>query len=162
MLPLGMMVSSVCLFEGDMLALDRPRLEKAPLNGKTILIWGGSSSLGSCAIQLARAAGYDVAAVAGAHNHDYCRELGAQHVFDHKHEHIVDQVSQALEGKRFAGAFCAILAEGFVGKCAQIAHRLGGTKSVSVIYPPGMPIADEIPEGVRIHQCKFSPTMFCA
>lgn len=153
------MVSAVCLFEDDMLSLDRPQIGRTAPNGKVLLVWGGSSSLGSCAIQQALAAGYEVAAVAGKHNFAYCQGLGAQHVFDHKEDNVVEQVVQALGGKNFAGAFCAIFAEGVVGKCARIANELGGNRFVSVIYPPGLPVPDEIPEGVRIGQCEFLSTI---
>ena len=50
-LPLGFATSAVCLFEKDMLALALPQVDRAEHNGQILIIWGGSSSLGSCGVQ---------------------------------------------------------------------------------------------------------------
>ncbi|XVQ89826.1 hypothetical protein ACQP2K_21145 [Microbispora siamensis] len=44
---------------------------------ETVLVWGGSTSVGSNAIQLARNAGYRVVATGSPRNFDYVRSLGA-------------------------------------------------------------------------------------
>jgi NADPH:quinone reductase-like Zn-dependent oxidoreductase len=54
--------------------------------------------VGSCAIQAAKAAGYQVAATAGAHNWEYCRSLWADWVIDYKSEMVVEDVVKALKG----------------------------------------------------------------
>jgi NADPH:quinone reductase-like Zn-dependent oxidoreductase len=41
--------------------------------GKTLLVWGGSTSVGSNAIQLGVAAGYEVVTTASPKNFDYVR-----------------------------------------------------------------------------------------
>jgi NADPH:quinone reductase-like Zn-dependent oxidoreductase len=51
-LPLGVSTAACGLFQKDQLALEYPALKPHP-NGETVLIWGGSSSVGSNAIQLA-------------------------------------------------------------------------------------------------------------
>ncbi|TAQ89425.1 hypothetical protein B7494_g2244 [Chlorociboria aeruginascens] len=51
--------------------------------GKTVLIWGGSGSVGVNVIQLAVAAGYEVIATASPANFDYLKELGASEVLDY-------------------------------------------------------------------------------
>ena len=155
-LPLALITSTVCLFEKDMLALDYPKEQAAKSNGKVLVVWGGSSALGSCAIQMAKIAGYEVAALASKRNFDYCRRLGADYMFDYSEEDGVGKIVKALEGKDLAGVYCAVFADGIVGKCAQIAYQMGGRRFVSVVYPPAFPIKDEIPDGVQIGQCKFT------
>ncbi|HEY0789559.1 MAG TPA: hypothetical protein VGD78_00725, partial [Chthoniobacterales bacterium] len=60
-LPLGLSTAACGLFQKDHLALAYPSAAPKPM-GKTLLVWGGSTSVGSNAIQLAVAAGYGVIA----------------------------------------------------------------------------------------------------
>lgn len=71
-LPLSITTATSGLYEH--LKLDLPTLSATP-HGKTVFIWGGSSSVGSTAIQLAVGSGYTVATTASAHNHEYVRGL---------------------------------------------------------------------------------------
>lgn len=152
--PLGFATAAVCLFEKDMLALNYPRLEEGPPNEKALFVWGGSSAVGSCAVQQANAAGYEVATTAREHNFEYCRRLGAKHIFDHTKPNVVEEIVKALDEKDSAGVFRAVNAEGVVGKCGQIADRLGGNKFVSIPLPPPVPVPDQVPEGAKVGQCK--------
>ncbi|KAF4424228.1 alcohol dehydrogenase [Fusarium acutatum] len=64
--------------------------------GKGILIWGGASSVGMMAIQLAKAAGLQyIFTTASAKNHDILRELGATHCFDYRSRSVVGDIQQA-------------------------------------------------------------------
>ncbi|KAM0281970.1 hypothetical protein ACHAO9_010451 [Fusarium lateritium] len=64
--------------------------------GNGILIWGGASSVGMMALQLAKAAGLKhIFATASAKNHDILRELGATHCFDYTSRSVVDDIQQA-------------------------------------------------------------------
>jgi NADPH2:quinone reductase len=55
--------------------------------GRRLLILGGAGGVGSIAIQLARRAGLEVIATASRpESQAWCRELGAQHVVDHRRE----------------------------------------------------------------------------
>ena len=74
-LPLGISTAACALFQSNQLALNPPTLNPLPA-GKTLLVWGGSSSVGSNAIQLAAAAGYDVIATASPRNFDYVTVSG--------------------------------------------------------------------------------------
>ncbi|EWG53303.1 hypothetical protein FVEG_11766 [Fusarium verticillioides 7600] len=63
--------------------------------GKGILIWGGASSVGMMAIQLAKAAGLQhVFVTASAKNHNILRELGATHCFDYRSRTVVEDIQQ--------------------------------------------------------------------
>ena len=152
-LPLPFATATVSLYEEDMLNLDRPQAPYAPPNGKVLIVWGGSSAVGSGGIQLARASGYEVATLCSPRNSDYCKKLGAKYVFDYNNENVVDDIVKELKGQDSAGVLCAIIGEGVVRKSALIAKGLGGDQVVAVMYPPGMPVPDEIPDGVGIKQC---------
>lgn len=73
MLPLGVRTAASCLFEPEMLGLELPPGRAG--HGKTLLVWGASSSVGSCGVQLATAAGYEVFAVASERNHSFVRSI---------------------------------------------------------------------------------------
>ena len=74
----------------------RGRLAK----GETILIHGGSSGIGSTAIQLAKQAGVRVIATVGSDDKcDFCRALGADHAINYRTQDFVAVVKD-LTGKR--------------------------------------------------------------
>jgi NADPH:quinone reductase-like Zn-dependent oxidoreductase len=69
-LPLGIPTAACGLFQNDFLAMNAPSAPPTP-TGQTLLVWGGSTSFGSKAIQLAAAASYDVVTTALPRNFDY-------------------------------------------------------------------------------------------
>lgn len=74
----------------------RGRLKK----GETILIHGGSSGIGSTAIQLAHQAGAIVYATAGsAEKCDFCRTLGAREAINYRSQDYVAEIRRLTEGK---------------------------------------------------------------
>lgn len=119
--------------------MDFPTLGAKP-NGKTVLIWGGSSSVGSTSIQLAKAAGYTVATTASAHNEAYVRSLGATHFFDYGRAGVLDEIVETLRAERFAGIFDCISEEGTAKSCADVLSQLGGGVLPLTLWPPeGLP-----------------------
>jgi len=60
-----------------------------------VFIYGGSTSVGQYAIQLAKISGYKVVTVASPHNHELVKSLGADLVFDYKEKNVVDQIKKA-------------------------------------------------------------------
>lgn len=81
-LPLGLDTAATGLYDSldkGCLALVYPSLNPQP-SGKTIVVYGGSSSVGTQAIMLAVASGAKVVAVASEHNFEYCRGVGASEV----------------------------------------------------------------------------------
>ncbi|KAK9341949.1 hypothetical protein V1522DRAFT_442085 [Lipomyces starkeyi] len=101
-LPLGLSTAACGLFQKGHLALEYPSVTPK-LTDKTLLIWGGSTSVGSNAIQLAVAAGYEVITTASPSNFDYVKKLGASQVFDYNGKTIVDDLIHAFKGKKLAG-----------------------------------------------------------
>ncbi len=158
-LPLAISTAATALFQKDAHALPHPALNAKP-TGKVVLVWGGGSCVGSCAIQLVKGAGFDVATTASSGNHDYCTSLGADYVFDHTNAGVVDEIVSALSGKDFGGVFSAIIGEEVMAKCGQVASRLDGNHFVSTVYPPGMPIPDVLPSNVKASTCKKQKVAF--
>jgi NADPH:quinone reductase-like Zn-dependent oxidoreductase len=80
-LPLGLSTAACRLYQTDFLGLHAP--SSAPAStGKTLIVCGGSTSVGSNAIQLAVASGYDVVTTASPRNFDYVKRVGARAAFD--------------------------------------------------------------------------------
>ncbi|GIV84284.1 MAG: NAD(P)H quinone oxidoreductase [Candidatus Roseilinea sp.] len=68
--------------------------------GETVLIHAGASGVGTAAIQLARAAGAQVIATAGAPEKvAFCRDLGATHAINYKQEDFAERVLALTEGR---------------------------------------------------------------
>lgn len=88
--PLGASTAACGLFQKDQLALELPNPSRSPKPlGKTVIIWGGATSVGSNAIQLAVAAGYEVITTSSPKNFGYVKKLGANQVFDYNSKTVV-------------------------------------------------------------------------
>lgn len=132
-LPLGLSTAACGLFQKDFLALQHPSADARP-TGKTLLVWGGATSVGCNAIQLAVNAGYEVFTTASPHNADYLRSLGAGQVFDYHRPDVVAQILAALKGRTLAGAFA--IATGSTSPCLDIVHAARGDRFVAVAAGP--------------------------
>ena len=68
-------------------------------SGETLLIHGGSSGIGTMAIQLAKALGSKVMVTVGSREKaDACLKLGADHAINYKTEDFVEAVKKATDG----------------------------------------------------------------
>ncbi len=68
--------------------------------GERFLVHGGSSGIGSTAIQLAHAFGAEVFTTAGSPKKcDFCRTLGADHAIDYKTQDFVEEIKAITEKK---------------------------------------------------------------
>ncbi|KAK3705980.1 hypothetical protein LTR37_012974 [Vermiconidia calcicola] len=141
------------------LGLPVTSLEPEP-SDKTIVVWGGSSSVGSFAIQLAAAAGAKVVAVASKHNLDYCKQCRAVEVCDYKSSTVADDVVSAVKavGGTFTGLFDAISTPDTVKPVLAILEALGGGPLSTVL-----PVYQEydVPSNVKpnfVHG--YSPVTF--
>lgn len=123
-LPLAMSTASCGLFQKDQLALHPPQLNEKSRRGegRALLIWGASTSVGNCAVQLATAAGYYVVATASPKNWDLVRRLGAREVFDYRSPTAVEDIVRAMKGRRAVGALA--IGQWSQGKCVDIISRL--------------------------------------
>ncbi len=68
--------------------------------GETVLLHGGSSGIGTMAVQIACALGARVAVTAGsAAKLEACEELGADLLIDYKEQDFVEQIKAATDGR---------------------------------------------------------------
>ncbi|KAL4926666.1 zinc-binding alcohol dehydrogenase family protein [Aspergillus undulatus] len=141
-IPLGISTAACGLFQKDHLGLQHPTEPRAASTGETVLIWAGSSSVGSNAIQLAVAAGYEVFATASPKNFESVKSLGASHVWNYRSPTVVEDIVAAFVGKTSAGALA--IGDGSAGPCAEIISRVNGKKFVSLASPPTAPLPDGI------------------
>ncbi len=144
-IPVGLSTAASGMFQQEYLKLQFPTEPGREETGKTVLIWGGASSVGSNAIQLAVAAGYEVITTASPKNFEYVKKLGASQVFDYNSPTVGDDLLDAFKGKTIAGAVdciggtpCAV--------CLDVVHKSNGDKFVATVKS-NFPTP---PEGVKI------------
>lgn len=129
-IPLGASTAACGLFEKDQLGLDVPTGKVEP-NGKTVLVWGGSTSVGCNAIQMAKAAGYQVITTASPKNFAMVKDLGAAHVFDYNSKTVVKDIIQVLQGGHLVGALS--IGANSADPCLDILHKTKGDKKFIMI-----------------------------
>lgn len=132
-LPLALSTAACGLFADDQLGLERPGPTAAD-KGQTVLVWGGSTSVGCNAIQLAKAAGYRVVATASPHNFDYLKSLGADEVYDYNRSDAAALIARALNGDRIAGALA--IGAGSARACIAVLGACSGNRKVAVATFP--------------------------
>lgn len=147
-LPLSISTATAGLFQKTNLGLPFPSTTPKP-TGKTVLIWGGSSSVGSSAIQLAVAAGLTVVTTASKRNFEYVKSLGASYAVDHSQGNVVEVLLAQLKGSDFAGAFDAISTEGTIKACAEIVSQLGGGV-LPIVLPAAEGLQASLPDNVKV------------
>jgi NADPH:quinone reductase-like Zn-dependent oxidoreductase len=125
-LPLAVSTAAAALFEAGQLALPVSSLGAGEERDETVVIWGGATSVGGNAIQLARAAGYRVVTTASPRNHTRLLALGAAAVVDYRAPDAVDAVVRAVGGSRVAGVVA--IAVGSAEPCVSIAARTGARR----------------------------------
>ena len=103
-IPLGLSTALGGLYVDQKQPLPLPK-KNPERTGKKVLIWGGSSSVGSAAIQLAVASGFDVVATSSEKNFEHCKKLGAKEVFDYGSKSIAEDLMAALPKEKLAVTF---------------------------------------------------------
>lgn len=141
-LPLGLSTAACGLFQQDFLALGAPQTAPEP-KGEVLLVWGGSTSVGFNAIQLACAAGYEVITTCSPHNFDTLRRLGARHVFDYRGARARRDVVAAMRGRICAGALS--IGKGSAVACIAILAQCEGRRFIAQVTPPTS--FDAVPAG---------------
>ncbi|KAL1604140.1 hypothetical protein SLS60_005733 [Paraconiothyrium brasiliense] len=153
--------SAMFLFGKDYLHLDYPK-SGATRKGKSVLVWGGSSAVGSNAIQLATAAGYDVVTTCSERNFDYVKKLGAIQAFDYRDNDVPGSIAAEIDSGECAGFFMAAgLEEGNLAayKVATASNQRINFSSSSFVTDLG-----NVPEGVHLSQAtveNIKPFPYC-
>jgi NADPH:quinone reductase-like Zn-dependent oxidoreductase len=134
------------------LGLDRAPIDgPAPPNGKRVLIYGGSSSVGGLATRYASDAGYEVVTTSSPRNEAFVTSLGAKVVVDH----TLSPVS-LIAALKSHGPYVAILdCISTPGVDAIMARVLGGTGGTYYALVPQM--SDfKMPKNVKREFASFS------
>ncbi|KAK9470918.1 chaperonin 10-like protein [Dipodascopsis tothii] len=142
-IPLGLTTAACGFYQEEYLDLPYPTLSPAP-TGKTLLIWGGASSVGCCAIQLAVSSGYEVITVASPKNFELLKSIGATDVFDYNSPTVNEDVIAAFSSREFGGALA--IARGCLSKVFAVVQKLEGNRFVAsaahledgVVVPDGI------------------------
>jgi NADPH:quinone reductase-like Zn-dependent oxidoreductase len=127
--PLGLSTAACALFQKDYLALQYPTVPRAESLGQILIVWGGSTSVGANAIQLAVAAGYEVITTASPKNFNFVKRLGASQAFDYNSKTVVVDIINALKNKTIAGALA--IGFGSAHSCFDIVSKCKGGKFVA-------------------------------
>ena len=148
-LPLSVSTASAGLYMSCCLGLGYPELGTEMgmfgKGSKTLLLWGGSSSVGSSVLQLARASGVHVVTTASPANYEYCKKLGATLVLDYHNPDVVEILIALLQGTKLVGAYEAVGTDATVKQCASVLHALDGGKTVVSVGP-----SPEVPKDVKV------------
>jgi NADPH:quinone reductase-like Zn-dependent oxidoreductase len=156
-LPVSISTASAALFGRDNMGLAPPRavvsnssvVEAESIS--TILVWGGSTSVGCAAIQLARAVRLQVVTTASMHNFGLCKAVGAHQVFDRESDSVVDEIVAALQGKDLVGTLNAVGVQDAVQACIDVVVRTKGRKFVATT----LPVEEHVDrKGVEVNFCK--------
>ncbi|EIW55702.1 oxidoreductase [Trametes versicolor FP-101664 SS1] len=91
---IGTYTCAQALYHKGRLELPLPG-DDVPERDEWVFIYGGSSSCGQYAIQLARASGFKVVTTSSPRNFDLLKSLGAAAVFDYHDPAVVDKVKAA-------------------------------------------------------------------
>ncbi|KAM0562187.1 hypothetical protein ACHAPJ_002632 [Fusarium lateritium] len=93
--PLASLTAWLAFFSKDSLNIDRTKSDT------TVLIWGGSSSVGQYAVQIAALSGFKIVTTCSPHSFDLVKSLGAHHVFDYKDSNVVDSIKEVAPGLKY-------------------------------------------------------------
>lgn len=152
-LPLSLSTAAAGLYLKANLGLRYPSVESETTGQvvdnnnqkETLLVWGGSSSVGSSVVQLAVASGIQVVATASPANYDYVKDLGARLVLDYHNPDIVELLIHVLKDTKLVGAYDAIGSNTSVLQSAQVLHALGGGQVASTVSAP-----EKLPKDVKV------------
>ncbi len=117
---------------------DRARLQP----GETLLVHGGSSGIGTTAIQLAKAFGANVIVTAGSQAKcDFCRQLGADAAIDYNEQDFVEEIKR-LTGNKGADVILDMIGGDYFprnlkciaddGRLVQIAIQQGAKAEINL------------------------------
>ncbi|GAQ43380.1 hypothetical protein AKAW_03266 [Aspergillus niger] len=93
--------------------LPLPRHDNQARTTKPLLIWGASSSVGLCALQLARASGiHPIIVTASPERHSLLQELGATRCFDYKSSSVISDIKATVRDSQWGPLTCGFDAVG--------------------------------------------------
>ena len=132
-LPLSVATAGVGMWTN----LNVPKPEQGKQSGG-FLVWGASSSVGACVVQMAAQLGYTVFAVCSPHNQEDVKKLGAHDVFDYKSKDVLKNIIARAESEKtpIKYAYDAISEHGSSPQCVEVLEGFGGGKlCLTLPYP---------------------------
>jgi NADPH:quinone reductase-like Zn-dependent oxidoreductase len=118
-----------------------------PSDKKGFLVWGGSSSVGTYVIQIAKLMGFVVYTTCSPHHHMYVKSIGATRFFDYKKEGVVDEIIKAMQDD---GVSCEMGydAVGALDQCNTILKAMNPSGKARLASAP--PLSEDSPrvEGI--------------
>lgn len=115
--------------------------------GETLLVHGGSSGIGSTAIQLAKQFGATVIATAGSPEKcDFCRNIGADHAIDYRAQDFVAEVLKITE-KRGVDVILDMVGGPYI------------PKNISILALEGRLVQIAFLQGPMVEKLNFTPVM---
>ncbi|KKY24772.1 putative zinc-binding oxidoreductase [Phaeomoniella chlamydospora] len=142
-LPLAINTAVVGLYPQDALGLPYPTvLDKPTPVGRTIVVIGGSSSVGSVAVQLARASGLTVISTASPKNHGFVKSLGASEVYANDEPKLSSILAGKYSGTDFAGVYDAISLPNTLVLSLEISTALSNGKPSKIITT--LPVSENL------------------
>ncbi|KAK1527860.1 hypothetical protein CPAR01_12418 [Colletotrichum paranaense] len=118
-MPLASMTAELALFSKACLAIPRESGSET-----AVLIWGGSSSVGLYAIQIAAMQGLKVITTCSPHHFDWVRSLGAKHVFSYRDDDVIESIKNTTPGLKYV--FDTIGNKSSSGQASQAIDESGG------------------------------------
>ncbi|KAK5108712.1 hypothetical protein LTR62_007859 [Meristemomyces frigidus] len=103
------------------------------------LVWGAASSVGTYAVQIAKAMGYTVYATASSKNHEYIKSLGAHAVFDYNDNDVVDQIIMAVKNDGVKLADAHMVVTGGLQPTLDVLKATKGSAQARVAHAPMLP-----------------------
>jgi NADPH:quinone reductase-like Zn-dependent oxidoreductase len=114
-----------------------------------MLVWGGASSVGSAAVQVAKLMGFSVYTTASEKHHEYLKSLGASKVFDYRSKDVVRSIVKAAkeDGLTIQMGYDAV---GQLKLCMEILKELKGEGMAKLASAPRLP--EDLPQvdGVEV------------
>ncbi|EMT64029.1 Zinc-type alcohol dehydrogenase-like protein C2E1P3.01 [Fusarium odoratissimum] len=123
----------------DSLNIDRTQSDTV------VLIWGGSSSVGQYAIQIAAIFGFKIVTTCSPHSFDLVRSLGASHVFDYNDSDVVKSIKDTAPGLRYV--FDTIGNEMSSTTASQAIDKTGGTLTT---VRPDMSLTENVTKQTKV------------
>ena len=112
------------------------------------MVWGGATSIGTGAIQLAKLIGFRIYATASERHHEYLKSLGASEMFDYRDEEVVGRNVEAMkrDGATVSVAFDPV---GQTNQCLEIKELKGAGLAT---LASAVPLGEGVPkmEGVEV------------
>lgn len=128
-----------------------------PEDKQAILIWGGSSSVGSLAVQSAKMMGFTVYATAGAQNLEYVKTLRADAVFDYKSSGVVSQIADKAKEDSVTLRTAHVIVDNALQQTLDVLKLTKGNGPAKVAHAPLIPEDAPTLEGTEI-KFTFPPT----